>query len=223
MVKKFIGIVCVVLFCDGFPGSAQVLRFGIKTGLNGSLIVGENYFSAHNYKIRYPSKTLFYHAGLTSDVRLSKTLSVQPEILYSTAGYDWFSREEEFNGSNSTTEPDVSESLASINIPLLLRVKVGGLGLVVGPQVSRLVSAKRNAFVKGNTDVKSDYLMGNTLSGVAGLEYTFWFGLGFHARYSYAFRSVAKITEKGIYAEGNSLYNHAAMGGIHFYFNSKKQ
>jgi hypothetical protein len=223
MGKNFIIAVWTALLLHSVPGFSQGFRLGIKTGLNAPLIVGENYFSAHNYKIRYPTKTMFYHAGLTFDIKLSKVFSIQPEVLYSTAGYDWFSREEEFNSTNSTTEPNVAETLESLNIPLLLRVKAGGLGLVLGPQLSRLVSVKRHADLRGYSDApQSDYDMGNTLSGVAGLEYTFRFGLGFHARYSYAFRSIAKITEKGIYAEGNSLYNHAAMAGIHIYFNSKK-
>lgn len=223
MNKKFVITLWIGLIFHSVQGVSQGFRFGIKTGLSAPMIVGENYFSAHNYKIRYPTETLFYHAGLTFDVKLSKTFSIQPEILYSTAGYEWFSREEEFNSTNSTSEPDVSESLGSVNVPILLRLKFGGLGLVVGPQLSRLVSVKRYADLRGYSDnPQSDYYMGNALSGIAGIEYTFWFGLGFHARYSYAFRSIAKTTEKGIYAEGNSLYNHAAMGGVHFYFNSRR-
>ena len=222
MYKYFTGTLLFMSLCIGSKCAGQV-RIGIKNGLNVPLIVGENYFSAHNYKIRYPQQTIFFHAGITSDIRLSKTFSIQPEVLYSTSGYEWFSSEREFTTANSTDEPDVSESLGMVMVPVLLRVKLHGLGLVFGPQLNRLVSVKRDKFFEKNNDASSDYKMANSFSAVVGLEYTFWFGLGFHARYQYCPTSIAKITEKGIYAEGNSIYNHTAMGGMHFYFNSKKE
>ncbi|MCE7062202.1 porin family protein [Dyadobacter sp. CY343] len=221
--NKYLSIKLLIIAMFIYSKCTGQVRVGVKAGLNAPTLVGENYFSAHNYKIRNSVQTIYFHAGITSDVRLSRFFAIQPEVLYSTSGYEWFSAEEEFNSSNSTDEPDVAETLGVVMVPLLLRVKLGGLGLVFGPQLNRLVTARRSSRFGSKYDVRSDYETDPVFSAVIGLEYTFSFGLGLHARYNYCPTSIARVTDKGIYAPGNSMYNHTGMGGLHFYFFSKKE
>ena len=198
------------------------VRFGVKAGLNMSLMDGNNYFSNYVYNIEQPIDLPAYHAGVVGEIQVLKYFSIQPEIIYSTAGYRYFSTGEVRNPWNQTTDPDITEFLSFVSVPLLLKLRIGGLGLVFGPQADRLVSAKRKIFEYDKEDASRDYNMATTFSAVVGLEYTFRFGLGFHARYTHGFQPVSKITETGIYEPGTSVKNRATMAGLHFLFGKGK-
>ena len=211
-------IICLLCYSQCF----SQIKIGIKAGLNVSLMEGNNYFTNYAYSIERPIDLPAYHLGIVSEVPILKHLSLQPEIIYSTAGYKYFSNGERFNSMNSTTDPDVTEYLSFVSLPILIKVKLAGVGFLFGPQIDRLVLAQRKIHDYEKANASRDYNMGNTYSAVIGLDYTFRFGLGFHARYTHGLQSISKVTEIGIYEPGTSIKNNAAMFGLHFLFGKSK-
>lgn len=94
MAKYFILLIAVLPVAL----SGQDIYLGGKAGLNYAGISGEN-------GITY-DKVLKYHAGATAEFSFSETLSVQPEILFSTAG-----------AKSGNSEIDLSY----LSIPLLIK------------------------------------------------------------------------------------------------------
>ena len=92
MKQKFTPLLITLLFqLITFNAISQV-KIGIRTGFNYPMVKGENYWSKGLYKPQYIFKNdLFNHAGIVVEIPVFKMLSVQPEILYSTSGYSWYS------------------------------------------------------------------------------------------------------------------------------------
>lgn len=106
------------------------VKFGLKTGLNYSSASIEREFSNDVN----PRVGLF--AGIFTNIRLSSKLSFQPEVLYSTQGYN-----EKYNTSFGNRDTDVK--LNYVNIPLEFQYKImEKLYIETGPQIGFLLSAK---------------------------------------------------------------------------------
>jgi hypothetical protein len=102
-------------------GHAQVLKLGVKAGLNYANFTGSDLQT---------DAITSYHAGLMAQVKLGEKLSLQPEVIYSTQGASYDNLSEE-----------VKAKLGYVSVPLLARIHMGkAISLDLGPQFSYLLS-----------------------------------------------------------------------------------
>lgn len=109
---------------------AQSLNFGFKGGVNFSD------FQGSNANLKTESITS-YHAGIFAELGLSERVSIQPEILYTTAGA---------KVSLSGAIDEFRNKLGYLSVPLLTKVFLipDRLSIDLGPQVSLLLNEKEN-------------------------------------------------------------------------------
>ena len=144
-----------------FTISAQNITFGAKAGLNFASMAGDDADGLDG-------RTSF-HLGVTAEIEMSDTFSIQPELLYSGQGY--------------TADGDVTGKVDYINLPIMAKFYVAdGISLEAGPQIGFLASAK--ADVDGeSTDIK-DLLKSTDFALNLGAGYKLDSGLNFGLRYS---------------------------------------
>ena len=114
----------IVLFLIfNFFGYAQSVKFGVKAGLNYANVTGS--------EIKTDAITNF-HAGIVSEINLTKGLAFQPELIYSTQGATY-----------KTATEDFKNDLGYITIPVILKISLSdSLMLELGPQAGFLLSEK---------------------------------------------------------------------------------
>ena len=180
---KKIFILAAGLFIAGAANAQSPVRFGVKAGVNIANIIkddGDNNFNTEG-------KTGF-NAGVTADIPLTESVSFTPEVLFAQKGYKLTNNFGEY-----------SQTTNFIDIPILASVRLAGpLDLVVGPQVSFLLSTK-NKFETGYGSVEdvnnnSDSFKKSLLGGVIGARYGLTENLDIHGRYALDFQ---KINENG--------------------------
>jgi hypothetical protein len=130
--KKIVQRCLVVLFFVQMS-YAQSVQFGIKAGANYANVTGS--------KIN-TNAIINYHAGIVAKIGLTKGLSFQPELLYTTQG-----------ASYETALADYKNELGYIVIPAMLQIHLSkSITLDMGPQVGFLLNEKNNFDVqKSNT------------------------------------------------------------------------
>jgi hypothetical protein len=129
--KKTI-LVAVVLFAMSNAAQAQLVKFGIKGGVNYANQNGSSItVNSTNYET---SAITNYHAGLVAEVKLTDGFSIQPELLYSTQGATY---------KNAFTE--FKNELGYLSVPLLAKFHLNKtVSLDLGPQASFLLSERNN-------------------------------------------------------------------------------
>lgn len=174
---KKIFILAAGLFIAGAANAQSPVRFGVKAGVNIANIIkddGDNNFNTEG-------KTGF-NAGVTADIPLTESVSFTPEVLFAQKGYKLTNNFGEY-----------SQTTNFIDIPILASVRLAGpLDLVVGPQVSFLLSTK-NKFETGYGSVEdvnenSDKFKKSLLGGVIGARYGLTQNLDVHGRYALDFQ-----------------------------------
>lgn len=177
---KKIFILAIGLFVGSAVHAQSPIRLGIKGGLNLSDIIKDNGNNNFDTKIN-PG----FNVGVTLDITLIEGLSFTPEALYATKGYKL---------TNGNTE--FTQTTSFIDIPLTASIKLGGSGLnlVVGPQVSFLMSTK-NKFESGFGSVEqkiveddSDRFKKSLVGGLIGFRYDINQNVDFHGRYALDFQ-----------------------------------
>ena len=130
--KKIVQRCLVVLFFIQMS-YAQSVQFGIKAGANYANVTGS--------KIN-TNAIINYHAGIVAKIGLTKGLSFQPELLYTTQG-----------ASYETALADYKYELGYIVVPAMLQIHLSkSITLDMGPQVGFLLNEKNNFDVqKSNT------------------------------------------------------------------------
>lgn len=122
MKKTF--LISIVLLAFSTNIHAQLVRFGIKAGLNYANLTGS--------EIKTDAITS-YHAGLVAELKLTEGFSVQPELLYSTQGASYENAGEEFRNE-----------LGYLSIPILAKINLNkAVSLDLGPQASFLMSERK--------------------------------------------------------------------------------
>lgn len=155
---------------------AQDTRFGIKAGLNLSVI---------NNTINVGAKEkIGPHVGIYLESRLGKIVSFQPELVYSVQGCKTTLRTGEDNGKIA---------LNYLNLALPFRIYAGqemnGLYFSAGPQMGFLLSAKETYQTTGSSpgmreqDIKSDIHSLDLALGL-GIGYQLKQGLNLGIRYN---------------------------------------
>ena len=157
-----------------FSVSAQNITFGAKAGLNFASMTGDD---ADGLDGRTS-----IHLGVTAEIEMSDSFSIQPELLYSGQGY--------------TADGDVTGKVDYINLPVMAKFYVAdGFSVEAGPQIGFLASAK--ADVDGeSTDIK-DLLKSTDFALNLGAGYKLDSGLNFGLRYSMGLTDVPEGDSDG--------------------------
>jgi len=136
--RKLLTAVLIVFICQ--HSAAQSDRFSVKAGANLFVLRSDN-DETKNYSHGKVGFTL----GAGYDLKLSKSISIQPEFNYS-----FQQASEEYYGSKLTVN--------YIQVPLLFRYHVnnGPVVFYAGPQVSFLTSAKTTADSVPDVDISGN-------------------------------------------------------------------
>lgn len=138
--KKTILLVAILLVALAPDVQAQLVRFGIKAGLNYANQTGSDItINSTNYST---TAITSYHAGLVAEIKLINSFSIQPELLYSTQGATYKYAVTEFKNE-----------LGYLSIPVLAKINLNKVfSLELGPQASFLLSERKNVdFKDANT------------------------------------------------------------------------
>jgi opacity protein-like surface antigen len=131
---KRIILVAVLFIATSATMQAQLLRFGVKAGVNFASQTGDAFPEQNFDKEGITS----YHAGLVAEIKLLEKFSIQPELLYSTQGASYKSAGEEFKNK-----------LGYLSIPVMAKFYLTkSFSLELGPQASFLLSEKNDFNVK---------------------------------------------------------------------------
>ena len=157
-----------------FTISAQNVTFGAKAGLNFASMVGDD---ADGLDGRTS-----IHLGVTAEIEMSDSFSIQPELLYSGQGY--------------TADGDVTGKVDYINLPVMAKFYVAdGFSVEAGPQIGFLASAKQD--VDGESSDIKDLLKSTDFALNLGAGYKLDSGLNFGLRYSMGLTDVPEGDSDG--------------------------
>jgi hypothetical protein len=174
---------------------AQSVRFGLKAGANLSNLSGD-LTQQDQYKNRFGFQGgAILNLGLVAD----DFLAIQLEALYSQKGFKYADQQFTVGGTNFRNTGNVRYDY--LDIPVLVRLKTGGVFFEAGPQYSYLLNISNNrSFTQNGTVVASASSTTSDLNNVRRSELGYAAGLGFQAesgfliglRYNGAFTDFAK-------------------------------
>ncbi len=174
--------------CAGAMAQTEKVKLGVKAGLNiSNLTFDEN-------ELKSSDKTGFT-AGLMAEIPLTKSFSVQPELLFSQQGMKLSYSDPEVQNSHYKS----TIALNYLNIPIMLKYYVAkGFSLQAGPQVGILLKANNkyqdNFLGYDNHDKMDlkDYSNGVDASVNFGLGYQFQNKFYADVRYNMSYTDVFK-------------------------------
>ena len=123
--KKIILAIAILITLSG---NAQKINFGIKAGLNMSMLTGS--------KDQIMSSTNGFFAGALLEFKILEKIALQPELLFSEQGA-------EFQSKNLTSSTTMKADYLIVPIMVKYYLK-RGLFLEAGPQAGFLISAKQD-------------------------------------------------------------------------------
>lgn len=168
-------IVTLLFACVAFTVEAQKLSFGAKGGLNIAKLT--------DYDDSKTRTSIF--AGGFVNIALDKSLSIQPELLYSGQGT-------KYDVDGGLFDIKSTTKLGYINIPVMVQYRlVPEFYLEAGPQLGFLTSAKTKSG-KVTVDTKDDYKSVDFGLGF-GLGYQFPIGVGIGARYMFGLSNISDM------------------------------
>jgi hypothetical protein len=149
--KKAVLSIAVIVLLSSYS-YAQGFRLGIKAGANMTKLSGQSFNDEFD---------LGYHLGAFSEIDISKSIGIQPEVLFSQTNTK---KSSGFNSIyNNLGDPNATSDiqLNYLQIPILLRVNLGKtLTLNLGPQYSVLINDNENLFRNGENAFKNgDFAM----------------------------------------------------------------
>jgi hypothetical protein len=123
----------IVLFVFGITNAQKNVIFGVKSGINISVLTDD--LSRANGRIGFV-------LGSFVELRLFEKFSLQPEVVYSSQGAQY--REYTYSGFSETYN-NTRINLMYIVVPIIAKYYVvDGISLEFGPQVNFLAGAKLN-------------------------------------------------------------------------------
>jgi opacity protein-like surface antigen len=175
----FIAVGLVILTATSW---AQT-KFGVHAGIN----LSNETVKASGVTLSGTTK-IGLNVGVSAEFNISDGFAVQPELNFSQMG---------------ANVNDLKETLNFISVPVLAKIKLGGFGIYVGPQIGFLLSA--NTKLYGQTENIISDLKRIDFSAIGGAEYTFAekfvvsarYQLGLLNTYSDTYSSVAKLVNNG--------------------------
>ncbi|MGE5106120.1 MAG: porin family protein [Sphingobacteriales bacterium] len=125
---------------------AQGIKFGLKGGANVGKIDGKSFKEEFKYG---------YHVGGFAELKLSKKLSLQPEVLWNQINSDTSSDFRTLYKDAVNFNKLSNIKLGYISIPILLNYKLANiLTLQAGPQFGILVDKSRTTLQNGGDAFK---------------------------------------------------------------------
>ena len=171
--QKIILSLCFILTLSAAV-SAQTLHIGAKAGANFGKIDGESFKDGYNFG---------YVAGAYVDLGLSKTLGIQPELLFSQTNTTVDS------GFGLVKPKDLH--LNYLNIPILLNIKASKLlTFQVGPQFSILMNNDKSLTENGQDAFKN-----GDFAAVLGAQLNFGL-LNVYGRYNIGLSDIGDIANE---------------------------
>lgn len=166
MKKTILVTALLTIMC--FSAQAQLLKLGIKAGLN--------YANFSGATVQTDAITS-YHAGFVARVGLSKGIALQPELLYTTQGATY-----------KDAVSELTNELGYIAIPAVLIIDLNKtFSLELGPQASFLLSEKKEF------DVKDSNTFDFSVVGGLGIKVTK--SIFVQARYGLGLTEISKDAE----------------------------
>jgi hypothetical protein len=149
MKKVFLSLALIIFISAA--GFSQGLHLGVKAGANASKISGQSFEDGFE---------LGYQLGGFMELDFSKSLGIQPEVLFSQAS----TKTTSFNGNLT---PNTEAKLSYLSIPVLLRINTSKLvTLHVGPQYSIMLNNDKTLVQNGSDAFKS-----GAFAMVAGIQF----------------------------------------------------
>lgn len=188
-------VLIVVLVAGSLTVRAQV-QLGLKAGINVNTVT---YRQADRN-----TASIGFNAGLLTEIKVSKSFFIRPELLYSVKGY-----RSTLIGSNDYA----TSRLNYINLPILAGFPVTPqLQFLIGPEFGYMAKAtyKYHGTISSATDLYQHFDWGLDL----GAAYKFTPALGVELRYNYGFRGLVK----GITTDQNGVPNGSAKDGANRVF-----
>ncbi|QKG52192.1 porin family protein [Hymenobacter sp. BRD67] len=173
---------------------AQTIKFGLKAGGSLSNLSGNlTNQSQYNNRLGFQAGAML-NFGLANDM-----FSIQPEVLYSQKGFKY--ADQQYTTALGTYHNTGSVRYDYLDVPVLVRLKVGSVFFEAGPQYSYLMNISTDRTQTYNGSVVGTAGSGTTdLSNVNRNEIGYVGGLGFQSkqgfllglRYNGAFTDFAK-------------------------------
>lgn len=213
--KKSKLIVCALLLCAGLTAQTEKVKLGVKAGLNvSSLTFDENELNSSNRN--------GFTAGLIAEIPLTKSFSVQPELLYSQQGMKLSYSDAEVENSHYKS----TIALNYLNVPVMLKYYVlKGLSVQAGPQVGILLKAinkYQDNFLGYDNHEKmnlKDYSNGVDASVNFGLGYQFKDKFYADLRYNMSYTNVFKdVTANTNYIINSDMKNRIFQVTVGYFF-----
>jgi hypothetical protein len=116
----------------GFESAQAQFSAGLKAGLNYANITG-NMGTDQDFD---RDRKLGFNAGVVANIQAIRGLALQPELLFSTKGYEV--DQTSTNGDFSTTT-QVNSRMKYLDLPVMIQLQQGQFYLEAGPQASFLL------------------------------------------------------------------------------------
>ncbi|GAA4278753.1 porin family protein [Aquimarina mytili] len=203
MIKRLLLVIVLASFSIVANAQEEKIRFGAKAGLNFASLNGDG--------ISGLSGLTSFHIGAVVEVPIAEKLAFQPELVYSSQGYQFDTVV--FDGFLGALNVDSTTKLNYINIPIMAKYYVAqGLSIQAGPQIGILVSAKTKADTAGfSTEVDVDDFVKTIDYGVNfGAGYQLDMGLFFDARYNLGLSNINDGFGSGLVKNQNSVIQLSA-------------
>ncbi len=201
---------------------AQGLRFGLKAGANLSNLSG-NLTNQDKYQNKFGFVGgVLLNAGIVNDL-----LSIQPEVLFSQKGFKYGSNS--YSVLGNTYKYSGARTYNYIDVPILLKVKAGGVFFEAGPQYSYLLNVRDNSAITSNSNPVTGSASSQNLDNVNRSEIGYAAGLGFEAssgvfldvRYNGSFTDFAKNGYQGSDLDLKNARNSVFQASLGFLLPSK--
>ena len=181
-------VICIAIGSHAQNNTSKKLEWGYKIGLNGSNLRVEN-TADFNWKTGLAT-------GLFFNIKLGKSLSLQPEALYSSMG------------ARNVIDGSGSLRLNYFSLPVVAKYTVcKNLSAIAGPQIDMLIQAKTKSSNNSFTKVTDDYNE-SSFNLTAGVEYWPTNCIGFSGRYIYG---LSDVTPGGTEAKNQGVQIMAAV------------
>ncbi|PAM94075.1 hypothetical protein B4N84_13410 [Flavobacterium sp. IR1] len=132
---KKILLAAVLFMATSATIQAQLLKFGVKAGVNFANQTGDASFGGISVD---KEGITSYHVGAVAEIKLLEKFAIQPELLYSTQGASYKSAGQEFKNE-----------LGYLSIPVMAKIYLTkSFSVEAGPQASFLLSEKNDFDVK---------------------------------------------------------------------------
>jgi hypothetical protein len=157
MKKNLMVLVASILIGAASVQAQDAVKFGFKGGVNLGKMEGKGYNDSFKGG---------YHLGGFVQLNLTKSIGIQPEVIYSSTNTEVVNATEFETLYDINNIKETKPKLNYLNIPILLNINLGNprLKLQLGPQYSVMTSQTENVFEEGKRAFKS-----GAFSGVGGI------------------------------------------------------